>query len=289
MSATSFDLSWLSVPAGSAELDTVRRCVLVVASALERLTGDLSLARPGTGSKAQLALSSPANMETSTGTSHLADAQSAMFTATRAGADHVRAYGMNVLGGQTTVSNWTLARAALEAFGRAYSLLGSVEPTDLLSRYVALTKSEFRFARLTEFATRDGKKLDVEWYIAGLEAMARSAGAESATAPSATSMASTLIEDAAPGNGGRQRYSQLSSAAHGESVGVQMFIPEIHGGFTLPKVLVSQASFMVAAGGILLGDELVTYYEPPATVSAQWKRRRDRALNVVFEAAAAED
>lgn len=274
------DLNWLADPVGREERLMVGATVLRLAHAIEQLVAGIRESGPGEGSRAAIDLDSPVNHETSDGSTHVAHAQSAARTACLAGADHLRAFVIGVRYGRTTVSNWTIARGALEAFARANYLLGSADADQMLGRTVALIRGEMKYASKFGYVyTRDGEQLDVDGYVADLKAMLAEAGIElpKESESSTTTLTSELIETTAPGAGGRLRYSQLSAAAHGESAGVQMFMDPALGTLTTSRVLVVEIAHVLAGCTLALGKLLVEYFNPSPGAVDRWNWARDLA------------
>lgn len=234
------------------------------------------------GSRAAADLVADVDVETSTGDTHLAYAHRVIVTAIRAGADHHRAFADGVLGQRTTVSNWTLARGALEGYARAHYLLNAGDAGDLLVRHVGLILSELKYSKVSTYATRDGARFDPDH---ALLRMLVERALPAATVPSMTNLTTALLDDTAPGAEGRRRYSQLSSAAHGESIGVQMFMPMEGGSISLPKVLVEEAAHAVTACSLNLGDELAAYFGTNVPAGKRWIRGRNATVTVLLRLA----
>lgn len=262
--------------------------VLRLAIAIERLVADTREGSPGEGSRAQTDLSSPVNRDTSDGSTHIAHAHGAARTACLAGADHLRAFVIGVRAGRTTVSNWTVARGAIEAFARAKYLLEADDASELIGRSVAFIREEMKYAaKFGRVATRDGGVLDVSDYLDNLSAMLDELGVTAPQAPGRTKLTSDLIEEIAPGSGGRMRYSQLSAVAHAESAGVQMFVSPTHGKLALSRLLVVDTAHVQIACAIALGDRLLEYFVPGDAAADRWAGVRNTALALTWRYAGA--
>lgn len=283
------DLDWQTEPVGKEDLRLVGASVLRVALGIERLVGSIKSSTPGEGSRAMLDLASPVDRASSDGLTHLAHAQGAMTTACLAGADHMRAFVIGVRSKRTTVSNWTLARGALEAFSRSKYLIDAEDASELLGRSFALARKEMHFAQqFGSITTRGEGPLDVQGYLDGITEVLADVGVTALKAPGATVLTADLIEDAAPGSGGRHRYSQLSAAAHGESAGVQMFMNPDLGTLSLSRVLVLEAAHMQLSAAIAVGDRVLKYFAPNDSGAAdRWDIARTIALLSTWQHAGA--
>jgi hypothetical protein len=279
------DLDWINEPVRAEDLRLVGASVLRVALAIERVVGEIKQGSSAPSSRATIDLASPVDRPTSDGSTHLAHAQGVITTASLAGADHMRGFVIGVRSTRTTVSNWTLARGALEAFGRAKYLLDSEDANDLFGRSIAFARKELHFAKdLGHVHTRGAGPLDVHQHLKDLTDVVKDAGITEPKAPSATALTTDLIEASAPGSGGRLRYSQLSAAAHGESAGVQMFMNQETGALVLSRPLVIEAAHMQAAAAISLGDQLLEYFSPiDARAAERWRSARDAALLTTWQ------
>lgn len=187
-----------------------------------------------------------------------------------AAADHMRAFELGTTSGRTTVSNWTVARGAIEALGRAHYLLMATDTADLLARYVALAQAELKYARFGEYRTRDGGAVNITEYLQDLTAMLDELQIQRVESPSITGMASNLLESASPGSGGRRRYSELSAAAHGQTPGLGMFRTTDDGAFVLPRQLFLEASHMQAGCGVYVGVLVVNKFTGMTATRKRW-------------------
>ncbi|MCD2443072.1 hypothetical protein LQ757_12385 [Agromyces sp. SYSU K20354] len=279
------DLDWQTVPVGANDLHLVDATVQRIAIALGRLIAGIRANGPGEGSRAAADLASPLNIQSSDGSTHLAHAQASAWIACLAGADHMLAFAAGIRDGRT-VSNWTLARGALEAFARARYLLGA-EGDDtgaLLGRSIALARAEMRYATEPgQMATREGGPLDVDEYRAQLTRMLAELEVDEPKAPGATKLTTDLLDETAPDAGGRRRYSQLSAAAHAESAGIQMFMTAEQDALSMSRPLVLEVTHMQTACCLFLGDILVAYFTPDPDVTKRWEGERNAVLRDTWE------
>jgi len=280
-----YDLRWMQEPAGDAEDALIRQSVVRIRQALVRLADDVRRQGPAPESRAAADLAGNGDFETSDGETHLINAHRVIYTAIAAGADHHRAFADGVMAGRTTVSNWTLARGALEAYARAHYLLRSADVGELMVRHVALVLAELRYSAHGTYATRDGRAFDPAAYQQAMRGMLEDLGLPPAKPASMTELTAALLEDTAPGSEGRLRYSQLSSAAHGETIGVQIFIPTEGAAFALPRVLVQEAAHAIVACSITVGNEIVAYFGADLPTRERWASARSAAASAMLKLA----
>lgn len=244
--------------------------VLETAEALDAIAIARELRQPTYGSIAAEMRASDLDRRTTEGNTHVDNAHNMIATSCLAAADHMRAFAMGTASGRTTVSNWTLARGAIEALGRAHYLLGAADTAALLARYVALAHNELRHAALAEFTTRDGGVVDIAQYLRDLTAMLDELQIPKVKTPSLTGMASDVLESASPGSGGRRRYSELSAAAHGQTPGLGMFRTTDSGTLVLPRRLFREASHMQAGCGVYVGSLVVNRFTGMTATRQRW-------------------
>lgn len=183
--------------------------------------------------------------------------------------------------GRATVALWTLTRTVLETLGRVNYLLEAEDVLDVLSRHVALICGEMQHAKHSVQIVRGEGRLDVDTYRSNLRSMIQEIGGTALRAPSYTTLATNLLEDAAPDNGSRMRYSQLSGVAHGELMALQMFATDE--GLVLPRALLVEAAHMVCAASILVGDKICAATVLSGSPAADnWMASRKAALSAAF-------
>jgi len=256
--------------------------VLGVAVALEELTTSIAADSLSDDSRAAFDIAWTGNPENAEGSTHLESAHKSMRTMCRAATDHMRAFVQGIRSRRTTVANWTLARGALESFGGAHYLVGTRDAAQLLSRYVATILEETKYNKGQTLAYRYGDTISVDEYRLGAMAILEERGITLESGASPTSLARTVIEDAAPGSDGKARYSQLSAVAHGQAPGVHMFMPEETGSITLPRALAVDAAHIQIACAQLVGTELVDYFSPSRLATERWNQLRERATATVL-------
>lgn len=270
-------VSWQKVHATREDLQLVRLSVLQAAHGLSALALSVDPRRPSLGTPAEEWLESDANWTTSEGSTHIANVLGGIRTICLAAADHMEVLEDSVQRGRATVTVWTLTRSVLESLGRVNYLLDSENVRELLSRHVALIRGEMKYGKHSTHIIRNVGLLDVDGYVADLEAMVQEVGGSKVRSPSYTELATNLLEAAAPDNGSRTRYSQLSGVAHGELSALQMFLTTE--GFVLPRNLLVEAAAMVSAACVLVGDklrEVATSFG--SQEAARWTAARDRAI-----------
>lgn len=279
------DLSWQARSLDDADIALISSSVLGVAVALEQLTTSIAANGSPDDSQAARDIAWPGNPENAEGSSHLESAHKSMRTMCLAATDHMRAFVQGIRSRRTTVANWTLARGALESLGGAHYLLGARDAAQLLSRYVATILEETKYNKGQRFVYRYGDTISVDEYRLGARAILdeREITLESGASP--TAQARTVIEDAAPGSGGKARYSQLSAVAHGQAPGVHMFMPEETGRIALPRALAVDAAHIQVACATLVGTELVDYFQPSQSTIERWRQQHGRATAAVLRQA----
>lgn len=263
------------------DLGLIRLSVLQAARGLSALASSEDILRPTPSTRAHRWLHSPANMTTAAGTTHVENALGGIRTVCMAAADHMAVLVDSVQRGRATVTVWTLTRAALESLGRVNYMLSADDELDFLSRHVALIRAEMKYAGHSIHVIRDVGRLDVGEYLSGIQEMLEEIGGTIHPRPTYTDLATTLLEEAAPDNGSRMRYSQLSGVAHGELSALQMFLTDE--GLVLPRTLLVEAAHMVCAGTVLVGDKLRDATTSSNSRSAaKWAAARDRALSAAL-------
>lgn len=269
---------WQAQLPTDSDIRLLRTSVLQLAQALTRLVSSEDLLHPAPETLANGWISSSANWSTLEGASHVENVLGGIGTVCLGAASHMTVLVDSVVRGKGSVAVWTLTRAIIESLGRVNYLLGAQDVFDLLSRHVALIRAEMKYAEHNVLIIRDRGRLKVDDYLADLTTMLNDVGAMQLKAPSYTTLATNLLEEAAPDNGSRGRYSQLSGVAHGELPALQMFLsPGV--GLVLPRVLLLEAVHMLCGAGILVGDKLRdTISMPASATAARWNSPRDRAL-----------
>lgn len=273
--------AWQAARATVDDLALVRLSALQAARGLRALASSEDVRHPVSGTRAHGWLHSPANWTTTEGSTHVDNALGGIRTVCMAAAEQMDVLVDSVQRGRATVTVWTLTRAVLESLGRVNYMLSGGDDLNFLSRHVALIRGEMKYAGHSMHIMRDVGLLDVGEYVAGMQVMIQEIGGSILRPPSYTELATALLEEAAPDNGSRMRYSQLSGVAHGELSALQMFLTTE--GLVLPRTLLVEAAHMVCATIILVGDKL----RDATTISdsrsaARWAAARDRALSAAF-------
>lgn len=269
------------VRATDEDLRLVELSVQQAADGLSDLASSDDVRRPASATRAFQWTQSPANWPTSEGSTHVDNALGGVRTSCLAAADHMEVLVDSSQRGRASVALWTLTRAVLETLGRVNYLLDAEDVLDVLSRHVALICGEMQHAKHSVQIVRGEGRLDVDTYRSNLQSMIQEIGGTARRAPNYTTLATNLLEDAAPDNGSRMRYSQLSGVAHGELMALQMFATE--GGLVLPRALLVEAAHMVCAASILVGDKLcAATVLPGSPVADSWMEMRNAALSAAF-------
>lgn len=273
--------SWQALRATDEDLHLVGLSVRHAARGLSALVSSDDVRHPAAGTQSHEWTSSSANHATSEGSTHVANALGGIRTACLAAANHMEVLVDSALRGRATVAVWTLTRTVLESLGRVNYMLSAEDTVDFLSRHVALTCGEMVHARHSVHIVRDVGRLDVAEYVDNLRLMIREIGGNDSRAPGYTELATSILEEAAPGSESRRRYSQLSGVAHGELTALQMFLTDE--GLVLPRALLVEAAHMVCAASLLAGDKLrdATTTSGSAT-DVRWMAARNRALSAAF-------
>ncbi|MFL2002237.1 hypothetical protein [Microbacterium sp. A1-JK] len=274
----STDLTWQTESLSNVDVAVLSSCALGIADAVESLVHAIAESGPGLDCRALRDVGWEGNPENAEGSTHLESAHKSTRTMCRAATDHLRAFSYGIRTGQTTVSNWTLARGAVESFGTAHFMLGTESPAELLGRYVALVLEETKYSRGQMFAYRYGDLIGVDDYRQGMKDLLSERRIPLPVGASPTAVARTVIDDAAPGSDGRLRYSHLSAVAHGQAPGVHMFMPNETGAIASPRNLALDAAHIQIACAALVGDELVAYFAPEEGAQTLWRTRRDRVI-----------
>lgn len=273
--------SWRTARATKEDFRLVVRSVLQAARGLSALASSDEARRPSSDTRAYQWTQSPDNWATSEGSTHIDNALGGVRTSCLAAADHMEVLVDSAQRGRATVAVWTLTRTVLESLGRVNYLLDGEDAPDVLSRHVALICGEMQHAKHSVHVVKGVGRLDVDEYRSNLRLMIQEIGARARSAPSYTTLATSLLEDAAPDNGSRMRYSQLSGVAHGELTALQMF--ETADGLVLPRALLVEAAHMVCAASIWVGDKLCAATVPPDSfTAARWTASRNGALSAAF-------
>jgi hypothetical protein len=276
------DLSWQVKSLEDADILMISDSVLGIAAGLEELTTGIATHGFTGDSRAALSVGWSGNPENAEGNTHLESAHKTMRTMCLAAADHMRSFVQGIRSRRTTVANWTLARGAVESLGSAHYLIGARDAEQLLSRYIAMILEETKYNKGQMFAYRYGDPISVDEYRRGARAILEERGITLESGASPTAVARAIIEDAAPGSDGRARYSQLSAVAHGQAPGVHMFMPEEAGTIALPRALAIDAAHVQIACAQLVGDELIAYFHPAASVTERWLELRGRVREAVL-------
>lgn len=275
-------IAWQRELLEQADVRAVSTALLALVKGAERLVQRTRLDGSGLDSRPAADLAWSENPETAEGTTHIGNAQSSSLTSVLVATDHVRAFVQGVRGGRTTVSNWTLARGAIEAIAPTHYLLVSDTAADYFRRHIELVLLETKFDRGGSYAYRYGPPISVDEYRDGFRTMARERGIMlPKQEPTLTALASALLDAAAAASDadGRRMYSHLSSVAHGQAPGIHMFIPDLGEQITLPRRLVIVAAHLQAACLLHVCDELVTYFQPPAQAVERWQQAKGLATS----------
>lgn len=273
--------AWQEARANDDDLALVRLSVLQVSRGLSALASSEEVRRPVAETRAHKWSQSPANWATSEGSTHVDNAFGGIRTVCVAAAEHMDVLVDSVQRGRATVTAWTLSRAVLESLGRVNYMLSAADELDFLSRHVALIRAEMKYAGHSVHIMRDVGPLDVDKYVSDMQVMIHETGGTLVPRPTYTELATALLEEAAPDNGSRMRYSQLSGVAHGELSALQMFLTR--DGLVLPRTLLVEAAHMVCATAVLVGDKLRDVTTTTSSRSAaRWTATRDRALSAAF-------
>lgn len=273
--------TWRLVHASDEDLRLVELSVRQAACGLSDLASSDDVRRPVSAVPAFQWTQSPANWPTGEGSTHVENALGGVRTSCLAAADHMEVLVDSSRRGGATVAVWTLTRTVLETLGRVNYLLDAEDDLDFLTRHVALICGEMQHAKHGTQIVRGVGRLDVDEYRSSLKLMIQEIGGTALRAPSYTTLATNLLEDAAPGNGSRMRYSQLSGVAHGELTALQMFATDDD--LVLPRALLVEAAHMVCAASILVGDKLCeATVLPGSPVATRWIAIRNGALSAAF-------
>jgi hypothetical protein len=282
--ADALDLSadWRLEQASDNDRSQLRPSVLQLAHALRRLASSADIRKPTRGTRAHDWGASTANSPSLTGTTHLDNIVGGIGTVCLGAASQMDVLVDSVIRRRATVAVWTLTRAIVESLARVNYLLSAGDVVELLSRHVTLIRAELKYANLNEYLVQGQGLLDVPEYLSHLENMVVEIGGTIVKPPSYTQLATDLLEETAPENGSRARYSQLSGVAHGELPGLQMFrLPD--GGLGLPRILLMEAVHIVGAVGIVVGDKLGDFVAlPNSGTFARWNSARDRAFKALL-------
>jgi len=176
-------VSWQKVHATREDLQLVRLSVLQAAHGLSALALSVDPRHPSLGTPAEEWLESDANWTTSEGSTHIANVLGGIRTICLAAADHMEVLEDSVQRGRATVTVWTLTRSVLESLGRVNYLLDSENVRELLSRHVALIRGEMKYGKHSTHIIRNVGLLDVDGYVADLEAMVQEVGTEGFVLP----------------------------------------------------------------------------------------------------------
>ena len=275
------EASWQRARPTDNDLSLVRLSVLQAARGLSALVSSEDVRHPAPETRAYDWLHSPINWTTTEESTHVDNALGGLRTVCLAATDHMAVLVDSVQRKRATVTVWTLTRSVLESLGRVNYMLAAEDELDFLSRHVALIRGEMKHADHSVHIIRDVGRLNVEEYVSNMQVMVQEVGGSILRPPSYTELATTLLEDAAPENGSRMRYSQLSGVAHGELSALQMFLD--NDALVLPRTLLVEVAHMVCSAAILVGDKLRDVTTTADSRSAaRWTATRDRALHAAF-------
>lgn len=159
--------------------------------------------------------------------SHAMDAYLLMQYANLSGFDHVRALVTLIRAprpGSTALA--TVTRGALEAFARSWYLLDATDEADLIHRTLSTLYSDLRYpARHGEvIMTRDGDPADPTERRAFYSAELSRLGLPPPRAMDLSQAVGQMLDAEFNDDGGKLRYSSLSSVAHAHRLGVNTFI-----------------------------------------------------------------
>jgi hypothetical protein len=276
------DLSWQLETLDDTDVSMIAESVLGIAVGLENLTKGIAVSGFATDSRAASDVGWSGNPENAEGSTHLESAHKSMRTMCLSATDHMRAFVQGVRGRRTTVSNFTIARGALESLAGAHYFASTSSAGQLLSRYIATILEETKYNQGQEFLYRYGDSVSVDEYRRGAKRILEERGIALERGASPTPLTRALIDDAAPGSDGQSRYSQLSAVAHGQAPGVHMFMPDESGPIVLPRALAIDAAHMQVACSQLVGGELVDYFKPDRAVRERWSQQSQRVTASVL-------
>jgi len=218
-----------------------------------------------------------------------------------AGFDHFDAYATGLRSDRDLMMSLaTVTRGALEAWGRAWWLLESQDAKELQCRRHALTLAELKYQVQVDPAARfsypndDGKQVAISGveYQDKLRALLSQLDPDfPIKAPSYTTLATDFLKSFDEANA-RWMYSQLSSAAHGETIGTTTFTREVEhdlGGsieyhpdmymtrFGLPRELGIGYAKALAAAIAVITERTLNWWGMTAEESDRWEQHRWRA------------
>jgi hypothetical protein len=218
-----------------------------------------------------------------------------------AGFDHYDAYASGLRSDRGLVMSLaTVTRGALEAWGRAWWLLESRDATELQCRRHALTLAELKYQIQGDPGGRFSYPNDdgVQEWISGDEyqdklraSLSHLDSDFSIKAPSYTALATEFLKSFDETNA-RWLYSQLSSAAHGETMSTTSFSREVEhdpddsvsyhpdmyrARFGLPHELGIGYAMALAAAITVVTDRTIEWWGMTAEESERWAEHRWRA------------
>jgi hypothetical protein len=223
-------------------------------------------------------------------------ASRSMFATTMAGLDNMRlfAFGLGSVP-PVAVSLVTVARSALEAFGRVHWVLGATDAGDLIARVATLELADLTYL-IRNAAEENAPSLVVardETTISavGLQRQIRGdlsrLGLKPYDSPSRTKLVSELLDAALQREGGRVRYSTLSAISHGESYAVNAFLAElpfVDGGETgttvalrVPRDTAIDCAVYLASACVHVHTQLISLCGLPLQETERWEQICARA------------
>ncbi|MDP5225872.1 MULTISPECIES: hypothetical protein [Arthrobacter] len=285
----------------SAGRDLTNRECLVIATMLNNLAravSDITNQAVGLGlrggSRAEEDVNDPANSAFPAGGSCIRRAQEAVAFSCFTAQDHLRAFAavLTVGSGGPAMSLATLARGAIEAFGKAHFLLQTDTAEALVVKQLRLAITEVEgSAAHSEFRRVSGEPVEKDEHIAELKALLGEHGVvydkkkHSEHKVSITTLATAVINDSTPDAKGRASYSQLSAVAHAESPGTAQFIhvsPKNEVGYIRPRTVVLEyVGHLIATSDLVLA-QMLGYFALEEEHQIWWKSVLEETWQLYF-------
>lgn len=254
-----------------------------------------ALGAPSESSVAALCINNSSNLESKYGPRLFKSACNSIALSVTAAVDNIDSFVSSLKVERATVSMAALARAAVEAYGRAYFRLRAQVDLEFFHRYLSLTHEELKFPeKHSGLADAEGVEIDGPAYRAELVELATKLGIEKLLNVGLGSLVSDVLDQMVEGPVDPAIYSQLSGVAHGTTSAVGMFIETSPTGWKLifPRHIALEYTGYLYASAVIVTDRAIEMFEPPASVRDRWQAARDRssvALSELRDSEASDD
>ncbi|MBS3177221.1 MULTISPECIES: hypothetical protein [unclassified Pseudoclavibacter] len=160
----------------------------------------------------------------------------------------------------------TIARGAHESLARTWHLLSHSGDKDFIYRTICLLRSDLRYSALLNGAlrTRDGDAVDPTAKRAFYAAELTRLGLPAQARMDMSTMVAAMLDAEFSGDGGREYYSDLSSIAHAQRLGLNTFVlADDEGkisGLSAPRAVVVELAVHLIGAIYGTGRQFIAFY-----------------------------